>query len=210
MVKKASLFLILSVIFFFSCSSSNGIRINTLDKDFTGQILKSGTGNCIVDYDDIDKLTGKRITGLQPEKIFVFTPENIKKYFTDRPFMTGKATLSKTNDKELFLTLFFIIDTKNIKAGYNGIAVNNMVRITMINGEKVFLENILSEPAEIDLKNNKMTYSAVFPVDKSNLKVLKKYEIDKIGILWNGGFEEYDIYNIDFFIRQYECLKQIN
>ncbi len=209
MLKKTFIFLILSFLLFISCNSNKAIRIDTLKTNLTGKTLQSPSGNCIVDYDEIDKITGKRITGLKQETIFTYTNENLKKYFTNRPFMTGEASLSKTNDGIVFLNLFFIIDTKYIKVWYNGIAAKNMMRITMINGDKVFLENVLNDTGENDLKNNKLIYRAVFPVNKSDLKILKKHEIDKIGVLWNGGFEEYNIYNIDFFIRQYDCLKRI-
>ncbi len=210
MFKSISLYFVLSVLIFNSCISNRGIKINTLKTNLTGKTIKSPLGNCIVDFDDIDKVTGERITELKQEKIFIYTPEKVKKFFDNRPFMTGMASLSMNNTGQFFLNLFFVVDTKYIKSWYNGIARESMLRITMINGDKVFLENILNDPGENDLKNNKLMYSAVFPVDKSNLKVLKKNEIDKIGVLWNGGFEEYNIYNIDFFMRQYECLKQIN
>ena len=195
---------------FNSCNSNRAIKINTLKTNLTGKTIKSPSGNCIVDFDNIDKITGERITELKQEKIFIYTPEKTKEYFVNGPFMTGTASLSKNNNGHVFLNLFFIVDTKYIKSWYNGIAPESMLRITMINGDKVFLENILDDTGVKNPKNNKIIYKAVFPVNKGDLSILKKHEIDKIGVLWNGGFEEYNIYNIDFFMRQYECLKQIN
>jgi len=34
-------------------------------------------------------------------------------------------------------------------------------------------------------------------------------EIDKIGIQWSSGYEEYTIYEVDFLTSQLSCLKQI-
>ncbi len=210
MSKKYLIALLFPIFVFSHCSTNKEIRINSLKYDFTGKTLKSSLGDCIVVFDDIDKLTGKRITELKEDRIFTYTHDKLKKYFADRPFIQGFGALSKTSDGLFFLNLSFVIDTKYIKTGYNGIPVQSMLRITLINGETVFLENILNDQGIRDTKKNKITYQAIFPIKKGDLKLLKKNELDKIGVLWNGGFEEYDIYNIDFIMKQYECLKSLD
>ncbi len=85
-----------------------------------------------------------------------------------------------------------------------------MLRISLINGEKVFLNNILNDQGIKNIKQQNISYKGVFPIPKKYLKLLLKSEISSIGVLWNGGYEEYDVYNIDFFIKQYECLQKIN
>ncbi|MGE5355042.1 MAG: hypothetical protein ACM3PT_02305 [Deltaproteobacteria bacterium] len=188
------------------CSPVNSSRLN-LRENLAGKSLYQSTKDCIIDFDDFDKITRIRIIGLKNERLFTFTHEKLSNVFVDRPFMETLGSLSKNNKNEYFVLLTFIIDTKYVKSTYNGISTSNMLRISLINGEPIFLTNILNDQGKIDKNTGALTYTGIFPVSKKNLKMLGKYEMDKIGVMWNGGFEEYNVFNLDLFRRQYKCLK---
>lgn len=207
MVKQSLIYLCLSLFIFSSCKSNNARKIRTLDKNLTGQKIITDKGQCTIEYDELDKLSGERHTKIEYERIFTFTHDKLKQYFTDRPFIEAFGALSKNGDETL-LHLKFEIDTKYIKTGYNGISNESMLRITLINGEKVFINNIINDSGKRNTNANKVTYLGVFPISKKHIKLLKKIELDKFGVLWNGGFEEYEIYYIDFIIKHLECLKK--
>ena len=210
MIYKINIYIsIMALLFIFSCKSS---RVHKIRKNFAsseGKTILASNGDCFVKYDAYDRLSGQRITELQPEEIFSFTHEKLKPYFTDRPFLTCYAGLSRKSD-EYFLQLKFKIDTKYIKTGYNGLGTNSMLRITLIGGEKVYLKNIFNDLGSRDVAGNIVTYKGIYPISKDELKSLKKTELDKFGVEWNGGVEEYEVYNIDFLIKQFECLGKIN
>jgi len=200
---------LLFFLFIFSCKTS---RVHKVNKNFAtseGKTISSSKGNCYVKYDAYDRLSGKRITELKLEDIFSFTHEKLKPYFTDRPFLTCYAGLSRKKD-EYFLQLKFNVDTKYIKTGYNGLSSNSMLRVTLIGGEKVYLKNIYNDLGTRDVEGKIVTYKGIYPISKNDLKLLKKTELDKMGVEWNGGVEEYEVYNIDFLIKQFECLDEIN
>ncbi len=206
---KIKYLIFLSIVSIISCKSS---RVHKVLKNVTskeGKTINTLKGDCIVKYDAYDRLSGKRITELKPEEIFSFTHDKLKPYFTDRPFLTCYAGLSRKSS-EFFLLLKFIVDTKYIKTGYNGISNNSMLRITLIGGDKIYLKNIFNNLGTRDVEGKNITYNGIYPISKSDLKTLKKVEIDKMGVEWNGGVEEYEVYNIDFLIKQLECLNKIN
>ena len=39
-------------------------------------------------------------------------------------------------------------------------------------------------------------------------KALKKGEVDRVRIIWDAGYEDYEVYNLDFFINQFKCLNK--
>ena len=45
-----------------------------------------------------------------------------------------------------------------------------------------------------------------YPINSSVLATLAKGEVDTIRMYWSSGFEEYEVYNLDFFINQIRCL----
>lgn len=198
-----------ALLILFSCNSNKVRKIQVLNKDLKGTTIKTKVGNCKVKYDEYDRLSGKRITELEPENILSFTHKKLKKYFTDRPFLKCEGGLSK-NGEEYFINLEFTVDTKYIKTGYNGFSKKSMLRVTLINGDKLFLNNIINDDGHRDLTANKVFYKGVYPINKDDVKQFRNKELDKIGVEWNGGVEEYEVYNIDFLIKQFECLDKID
>ncbi len=209
MVKQSLIYLFLGFLVFSSCKSNKVRKIRTLDVNLTGQKINTEKGQCTIEYDELDRFSGERHTKIDYVRIFTFTHEKLKQYFTDRPFIEAYGALSKNGDETL-LHLKFEIDTKYIKTGYNGISNESMLRMTLIDGEKVFINNIINDSGKRNASTNKVTYHGVFPISKKYIKLLRKTELDKFGVLWNGGFEEYEVYYIDFIIKQLECLKEIN
>ncbi len=209
-LKKRIFYFLLTVLLYgSSCNSSRVHKIRRNAKTSEGKTIYTRKGECFVKYDAYDRLSGKRITELKTEEIFSFTHEKLKPYFTDRPFLTCYGALSR-NSSDYFLQLKFNVDTKYIKTGYNGLSVNSMLRITLIGGDKVYLKNIYNDLGTRDVSGKMITYKGIYPISKADLKILRKTELDKMGVEWNGGVEEYEIYNIDFLIKQFSCLNEIN
>ncbi|MEZ4908679.1 MAG: hypothetical protein R2771_13800 [Saprospiraceae bacterium] len=176
---------------------------------YSGKIIEKSDNNCIIGMDDFDKVTRLRVIGIKNERLFTFTHEKLQEYFTDRPFIDAYGSILKNNIGEFFLSMTFIIDNKYIKTGYNGISTSNMLRISLINNTNIFLTNVLNDTGTIDRNNSIITYNGIFPIKKKDVKLLEKYEVNKMGVMWNGGFEEYNVYNMDFAIRQIECLNKL-
>ncbi len=208
-MKWIKIFLILQIVFItFSCNRSSR-KIIHLENNYTGKNIVTKKGECFVEFDDFDKLTGERITEIKPERIFVFTHEKLREYFTDRPVIDCKGSLFRSEDK-YFLNLMFVIDTKFAKIGYNGLAKNGLLKIALLNGENIYLKNIISDQGKRNNVKKNITYRGIFPISKSYVKLIGKHEISKLGVEWNGGVEEYEVFNIDFAIRQKSCLDEID
>ncbi len=199
-------FAIISFLAFSQCSTQKNIEIDN-SKNYNGL---SYSNDCIIEFDDYDKLTRTRIIGMKSERLFTYTHERLQEVFVDKPFMIGEGSISRNNNNQYFLILSFTVDNKYVKTGYNGLSVTNKLRLTLINGELVFLDNILNESGKIDKTSGYITYKGIFPVSKPNIKLLRKYELDKIGVMWNGGFEEYSVYNLDLLKKQFNCLQKLS
>jgi hypothetical protein len=199
-------FTIITFLAFNQCSTQKKIEIDN-SKSYNGLRYSS---DCVVEFDDYDKLTRTRIIGMKSERLFTYTHERLQDVFVDKPFMIADASLSRSNNNQYFLMLSFTVDNKYVKTGYNGLSASNKLRLTLINGELVFLDNILNESGKIDKSSEYITYKGIFTVSKANSKLLRKFELDKIGVMWNGGFEEYSIYNLELLKKQFNCLQKLS
>ena len=82
-----------------------------------------------------------------------------------------------------------------------------MLRITLLSGKTIFLNNRISSEGKLESYTGYTVYNCFYGLEKEDLEDLEKLEIDKIGIMWTTGFEEYPVYQIDLIQNQILCLK---
>ena len=51
--------------------------------------------------------------------------------------------------------------------------------------------------------------SGMYYIDKNTEKVLATSELDTMRLNFTSGYEDYVIYNVDFFTRQLACLNAV-
>ena len=69
-------------------------------------------------------------------------------------------------------------------------------------GVLIFITGVIFNEAMLMLQG-------VYGINNENVKMLSKFPIDKVGIMWTSGFETYDIYNVDLIMNHLSCLKKI-
>jgi len=161
---------------------------------------------CNIKQKGIDKRTRKERTEMESGFLFGYTHPNIKNYFKEKDYLTCNAKLSKVGG---LYYLSFEVRIASIKANktYGSLDKGSGIRIKLINGETVNLYNITASTGHIEPLTGVTVYQTNYPMEKSEFKQLSKTELDKIGVIWSTGYEEYEIYEVDFLINQAECLK---
>ena len=203
-----SAILILGLILIIPGCSNHSKRILTLSNDQTGYTVQTSKGSCLILEDRIDPYTALRITDLAPVDLFNFTHEKLKDYYDTNPFITCSAFLSGVDHKQVLLNLQFEINLKHIEASYNGLLEDALLRIDLIDGQRIFLQNIAEEKVPSSTREI-VIYQGIYSLTRKDQQILGSTEIDRIGVIWNGGYESYPVYEIDFFIRQLACLKKL-
>jgi len=56
--------------------------------------------------------------------------------------------------------------------------------------------------------NKTTTYNTSYPLNKSQIKRLRDAEIDKVRMIWATGYEDYEVYQVDFFRDLFRCLEE--
>jgi|GEM_PF-4208986 len=87
---------------------------------------------------------------------------------------------------------------------YGHILPDYLVRITLLNGNKIYLPVVRTyPPATISPKAH---FQIDLQLNKDALTALRQHAIDKIGLFWETGYEEYDIRYVDVLRNQAMCL----
>ena len=196
----------LSILLVLGCSNRPK-RLAVLENDYTAYTLTSEFGQCKVTRDFIDPVTGVRKTDLESVRLFTYTHEELKKSFTTGPFLICESYLSRIDNKQFLLNIDFILQANKILPAYSALKEEATLILELINGDRIVLTNINGDSGIKEGDN--FIFKTIYAMSGKNLRLLRKHEINRLGITWKGGFESYDVHEIDFFMLQLDCFTQI-
>ena len=162
--------------------------------------------NCRTAFDGIVPETGQRRKDMPKKKLFSHTDERLRHYMKERDYLNCKAYLSTVNGGFRVLNLEFNFAYPNAREAYGFIEKGSILTILFINGDFINLKSGVLAEGQYDIKKELLTYRVQYPVSQGQVSYLKKNELDRVRVYWSSGFEEYEVYELDFFINQAACL----
>jgi hypothetical protein len=155
-------------------------------------------------YDDVLRANKKEV---KTEFFFGHSQEKMKAYFKNDDFITCDANLSKVGRK-YYITLKIRVKSKDAKRTYGMLRSKETIRFEMINGDKVYCTSMVQDDGTIEAYTGNTLYTGIYEISKDNIKILKKGYLDNVGIIWSSGYEQYNIFNVDFIKNQLRCLEK--
>ncbi len=150
-------------------------------------------------------MTGKTKKGLESRHFFGYTEPELRKFMKERDFLNCAGFVSEvTGVKTLNLT--FTMESPYATDEYGSIQVGTQMIIRLINGETINLISEKYDSGSVNKRNGRTTYRTVFLISPKDEKTLAKYEIDMVRMVWGSGYEDYEVYELDFLIDQMNCL----
>ncbi len=173
------------------------------DKDVQYNPPKRG---CSLAFDGVDEFSGKKRKDVEKQMFFTYTNQELRSIFKERDYMECSGYLSALSGGLTFLTLNITINSKSAQREYGILEKGALINIKLLNGDNVKLVNSKTNMGIEDPLENSVSYRAQYLISSGDEKKLKKSEVDKVRIIWSSGYEDYEIYELDFFIDQFKCL----
>lgn len=170
------------------------------------QALTSEAPECNIIYNGIDLETKKHRIEIAPAMLLQHTPPVVKSELQEGNLMYLRGQIVQIDDiPQLHLNIR--INSQKALEYYGTVSAGYILKIILLDGKEVKL-TCTAGSGGIANDNRGFIYPLGYELDKRDLKTLSKQEVDKIGIQWSTGYEEYPIYEIDFFINQIACLER--
>ena len=194
--------------------SEKKIDVATVQADYkqVHRMTWSSTGDnhhektCEFTFDGIDAFTNQPRRELQPELFFSHTDSRIKPYLKEREYMTCHGYLTSIAGGFRYLTLTFRIASRTAQREYGGIRNGGLLNLKLLDGSTISLFSQGGSQLKVDPATNDIIYRARYPIDYQKEKLISRSEIDQVRVVWATGYEDYEVYNIDFFMNQLICL----
>ncbi len=165
---------------------------------------RSAPPTCKFVFDGKDEISGKKRKELEPQFFFGYSNEKMKPFFKNDDMLTCTAAISKTG-KDYYLILNITIKSKDAIRNYGSIKEGEHIKIDFVGAKNIYGTCNISSTGKIEPYTGYTKYRIVYEINRGDIKALKCEYIDKIGIFWTSGYEEYDIYNVDLLKNQLEC-----
>ena len=166
------------------------------------------TRNCNVVFDGVDDFSGKKRKEIGKESLFSYTADEMRPYFKDKDYIKCEAYLSSLSGGFKFLSLEITIASENAQRDYGIIEKGSILNIKLMDESNIKLFNNKTDVGILNELDKSVTFQAQYVVSSGDEKILRKTEVDKIRLIWSSGYEDYEIYDLDFFINQFRCLNE--
>ncbi|MBT8220531.1 MAG: hypothetical protein KJP00_11935 [Bacteroidia bacterium] len=161
---------------------------------------------CEYQFRGMDEFLGKEKIELQPEPFFFHTEPELRQYMKGQEYIECVAGLATSTGGLTTLNLEITIRSQNAIREFGGLQKGNPLTIKLVNGEIVKLISVNSDSGVYDQISNTTVFRNQYLMQKGEEKSFLNSEIDKIRLVWTNGYEDYEIYDVDFLMRQLKCL----
>ena len=170
-------------------------------------LLNPPKADCVLAFNGVDEFSGKKRKDVDKQLFFTHTNEELRSIFKDQDYMTCTGYLSSLSGGLKFLTLNITIASKSAQREYGILEKGALINIKLLDGENVKLVNSKTNMGLEDPLEGTVAYRGQYIISSGDEKKLKRSEVDKVRIIWSSGYEDYEIYELDFFKHQFKCLE---
>jgi len=176
-------------------------------KTILNNIKRAKASQCRLE-EEIDPYSGQKKIAGPKRYFFSYTPESLASFLKEEEFLECTGYVSDIGG-EKFLHLEYVFNSIKAQKKYGGILDGATLLLHTLNGEQATIKSQKDALGKVDRTKGKTTFSTYYKIDKTAKRVIEKQEISTINVVWGTGYESYEIYELDFFIDQFECLDNI-
>lgn len=184
-----------------------------LDDNFNGLLpednlmINPPEQECKIAFEGKDEYSGMWRKDVQQQLLFTHTDERLRLYLKEKEYLRCEGFITSLGGGYRFLSLQFTFAYPNAREAYGFIEKGSILTIHLLNGDYVKLQAGKMDRGRYDTEQELLTYQVHYPIDRTQINLLKNSEVDKIRVFWSSGYEEYEVYQLDFFMNQISCLE---
>lgn len=200
----------ITIIIFFFLSGSIGYSQSSISWfDPSSQLTYDetiGSVDCDITYEGYDNSLGVTITDFEPKPFFMHTQPQVQKWMKDKYLLECTANIYRAHETT-FLLLHMSINSENAKHAYGNLEKGSSLKITFDDDEHIYVDNIERDRGKAQRSKSITLYEGIYPLEGFEIKELGRKNVVNIGIVWEEGYQEYEVQNSDLIRNQVNCLK---
>lgn len=163
---------------------------------------------CKIVRHEIDPASQEMRVVVGRRTLFTHTDDELRPYFRQKELITCSAQLTQIDDN-VYLSVEFSIASPNARKNFGSLENGSLLRLRLLDNEEISLYNLRADRGRIDPYSGNTIFIGQYLLEKDARKVLAQTELDKMRVVWSTGYEDYEVYAVDFFIDQFACLNSL-
>ena len=164
--------------------------------------------NCKIAFDGVDNFNGQKRKDVQKQLLFAYTDERLRPYLKGKEYLTCEGFMTALASGYRYLSLQFTFAYPNAREAYGFIEKGSVLTLLLLDGNYINLQSGKMDKGSYNTEEEVLTYRVHYPITRTQLNTLKKSELSKVRVFWSSGHEDYEVYQVDFFINQISCLEK--
>lgn len=169
-------------------------------------VLNPPKYKCKIDIDEVDEFTGKRRKTTETELLFTYTRDEIRAYYKDKEHTVCHANVTAMGGGIYVFSMEITIASRTAQQEYGGILSNATLMVVLLDGSTVSMINNRTDRGKYDAVRDLYTFYGNYQIPPKQVKDLVEGEIDKIRVVWEQGYDTYEVYEMDFLSNHLKCL----
>ncbi len=161
---------------------------------------------CEMLYEGQDRVTGTQRRDVAPMLFFAHTPEALRNIMRGRNYLEAWGRLAAITGGYRFLVLEIRVASKAAPQAFGHLPKGSRLDIVLLDGDIIRLVNNVMERGRWDEQKEAWVYTPQYNIDAQTERKLRNAEVDKVRIYWSSGYEDYEVFELDFFRHQFNCL----
>ncbi len=162
--------------------------------------------DCDIAFEGVDEFSGKRRRDMAPQLLFTHTSEQLAPYMKERNYISCEGFISSSSGGFRYLTLQITIASELAQREFGVLEKGAPITIRFLDGSTTRLYTNVTEIGIVNPVDRLTQYTTTYTITSGAEKQLRKKEVDKIRMQWGTGYEDYEVYELDFFSDQLRCL----
>jgi len=141
-----------------------------------------------------------------PSLFFTHTDENLRPFLDGKEYLRSTAWTSRDARGDRFLHVRFTFANPNVITAYGFLAENSSLSLHLLNGRHISLQANREAVGIIDHARREVNYNVTYRLPRGAAAELRNQALDYVRVFWSGGFEQYEVYQVDALRKLMECL----
>lgn len=155
----------------------------------------------------IDPLKGFKIINLPKALLLYHNIPEIATRIGQRPFMTVNGAFN-TIGSYIFFNMEIKLASSAAVLQYGAIEEGEVIYLKLVDDSLIKLNNLKYDVGQTNPHKEESVYLLSFQLQSSDIRKLKRSEVELIRIIWGSGYEDYPMTNVRFFMDQLNCLDE--
>ncbi len=169
-------------------------------KPVNNNVAVASTMDCQLTRDKNNILSSKY------HKILGHTHKELERYLVNEELLEVFVSVSTFGD-DYFLDVNYVFNTPKGIQSYGGFSKGSPVKVALLNGEKLFFNNIKVSRGKVNTKEGLSYFTASYMIDDYELKNLKDAPIMTWEVTFLYGTESYAVENINLIRQLLNCIE---